>query len=484
MSSKTSSWTKMTLGQVAKWSSGGTPKRSNHAYYGGDIPWVKTGDLGERYLTEVSEYISEEGLKNSSAKLFPRGSIGLAMYGATIGKVSIFGIDAACNQACAVAVPNEKVIQRYFLYYLLKSEKEAFIKKGKGGAQPNISQTIIKEHEISIPPVSEQKRIADKLDSVLAKVEAAQARLDKIPAILKRFRQSVLAAATSGELTKRWREVSDLDNIDYRRIIEKNKYDSWISEQLEKFDLKGKLPKTDSWKKKYKAPELPNSNMNTALPISWDAFTLEEISKIVSDGDHNPPKKISVGKRHLTIKCINNGKIDFTYCAYVSEAGFIKTNERYSPQQDDILITCIGTIGRVAVVAEDTEFSTDRNIAYSRLLDVVNSNYIKLALESPLLQEQMRANQSGNAQPALYLKSIRKLEIPLPTLKEQKEIVIRTEELFGKAALVEKQFNAAKARLDKLTQSILAKAFKGELLNPEVENEFLQELSNMEAVEC
>ena len=158
-------WKKTVLGKVSSWSSGGTPSRGVSLYYNGIIPWIKTGDLNDGILTESSEFISEEGLKNSSAKLFPKDSVAMAMYGATIGKVAILGIEASTNQACAVAKPSDLIINK-FLFYFLKSQKREFVEKGKGGAQPNISLTVIKNHAINLPPLPEQQRIVAKLDAL------------------------------------------------------------------------------------------------------------------------------------------------------------------------------------------------------------------------------------------------------------------------------------------------------------------------------
>ena len=192
-------WIKTTLGDISEWSSGGTPKRGNLEYYGGNIPWIKTGDLNNNIVFEVKEYLTEKGLKNSSAKIFPKGSVGLAMYGATIGKTGIFGIDAATNQACAVATPYFEMNK--FLHYFLKSQKQNFIDKGKGGAQPNISQTVIKAHVINLPPLPEQKRIVEKLDKLFNQLEIIKANLDNIPLLLNDFRQQVLTKAVVGDLT-------------------------------------------------------------------------------------------------------------------------------------------------------------------------------------------------------------------------------------------------------------------------------------------
>jgi len=205
------SWTLSTLGAVAKWGSGGTPSRSNPNLYGGSIPWFKTGELGPRVIFKSEETISSEALTQSSAKLFPPGSIALAMYGATIGKVSFLGIEAATNQACAVGIPNQEVACAGYIYYFLRSQKDAFIASGQGGAQPNISQTVVKAWPIPIAPFAEQKRIAEKLDTVLSRVDTVNPRLAHVTPLLKRFRQSVLAAATSGRLTEDWRGTTSND---------------------------------------------------------------------------------------------------------------------------------------------------------------------------------------------------------------------------------------------------------------------------------
>src|SRR5690606_28963390 len=123
------------------------------------------------------------GLKNSSAKVFPIGSVVLAMYGATIGKTGILDFDAATNQACAVATTHFNMNKLLFLF--LKSEKEKFIEKGKGGAQPNISQTVIKSHNILPPPLPEQERLVAKLDKLFAQHEKIKKALDRIPQLLK-----------------------------------------------------------------------------------------------------------------------------------------------------------------------------------------------------------------------------------------------------------------------------------------------------------
>lgn len=154
---------KVKLGDIFEIGSGGTPSKSHPEYYGGDIPWVKTGDLKSEYLYEVEDFITEEGLKNSSAKLYEPDTVLIAMYGATIGATSILKMDACTNQACAAFKKNDKVIPEY-LYYFLKSQKVKFVKDGVGGAQPNISAGYLKKVEMELPSLDEQRAIVEVLD--------------------------------------------------------------------------------------------------------------------------------------------------------------------------------------------------------------------------------------------------------------------------------------------------------------------------------
>ena len=153
------------LGDIFEISSGGTPSKSHPEYYGGDIPWVKTGDLKKEYLYEVEDFITEEGLKNSSAKMYESDTVLIAMYGATIGATSILKMNACTNQACAAFKKNEQVIPEY-LYYFLRSQKDKFVKDGVGGAQPNISAGYLKKVEMELPSIDEQRIIVNILDKI------------------------------------------------------------------------------------------------------------------------------------------------------------------------------------------------------------------------------------------------------------------------------------------------------------------------------
>ena len=151
-------WVWGKLGQIGKWQSGSTPSRLNKDYYGGNIPWLKTGDLNDGYVTNIPENITEKALNETSVKLNPQGSVLIAMYGATIGKIGILKFPATTNQACCACNVFDSIEKEYLFYFLL-SHREDFIKLGGGGAQPNISKEKIVNTYIPIPPQSEQQRI-------------------------------------------------------------------------------------------------------------------------------------------------------------------------------------------------------------------------------------------------------------------------------------------------------------------------------------
>ena len=173
------------LGDIFTISSGGTPNKNETSYYeSGTIPWIKTGDLKGKYVSKEVEYITEEGLNNSSAKLFPNNTVLVAMYGATIGACSILPYEASTNQACAAFLPCEDVIPEY-LYYFLNSKKDQFIKDGVGGAQPNISAGYLKNVNFDFVLLDEQKKIIDVLNKVDNLISSREQQLSKLDELVK-----------------------------------------------------------------------------------------------------------------------------------------------------------------------------------------------------------------------------------------------------------------------------------------------------------
>ena len=166
-------WQWVRLGDICQTTSGGTPLRGTSGYYGGNIPWVKSGELNDGFVNSTEETITELGLQNSSAKLFPAGTLLIALYGATVGRLGILNMDAATNQAVCAIFTSDEIDKNYLFHYLL-SKREELVDISFGGAQPNISQEIIRSIDIPLPPLDEQRRIASRLNEQLAAVESAR----------------------------------------------------------------------------------------------------------------------------------------------------------------------------------------------------------------------------------------------------------------------------------------------------------------------
>jgi len=181
-------WDIVKISQIAKTSSGGTPNRKIHDYYNGNILWVKTGELKSKYLIKTEEHITSKAILESSAKLFPVGTLLIAMYGATIGKSSILKVDATCNQACCaiMSFPNSTINE--YLYYILDYRINRLISLGDGGAQPNISQALIKLFEIPLPSLHEQRKIAE----ILSTIDEAIEKTDRIIEETKQLKKGLM----------------------------------------------------------------------------------------------------------------------------------------------------------------------------------------------------------------------------------------------------------------------------------------------------
>ncbi|MBQ8222431.1 MAG: restriction endonuclease subunit S [Bacteroidales bacterium] len=161
-------WRWARMGTIGDWGSGSTPQRGNPAYYGGDILWLKTGELNNGVVYDSEEKITDKALQECSLRLNKIGDVLIAMYGATIGKVAIAGREMTTNQACCGCTPYQ--IYNKYLFHFLIASKDAFIKKGEGGAQPNISREKLIHHLMPIPPIQEQYRIVEKLEFVIASI--------------------------------------------------------------------------------------------------------------------------------------------------------------------------------------------------------------------------------------------------------------------------------------------------------------------------
>lgn len=216
------SWEEKKLGEICKIGSGGTPSRKHAEYYNGNIPWIKTGELAWNVITEAEEYITEEAVLNSSAKMHCAGSVLVAMYGQglTRGKAAILGINATTNQAVCALKPLELLMSEFLFYYFMKNYWQ-FREEAVGGNQPNYSAKMISSWSISLPTLPEQHEIVRLINDLLARERSAQQATEQALASIDLMKKSILARAFRGELgTNKASEASALELL--RQVLAEN----------------------------------------------------------------------------------------------------------------------------------------------------------------------------------------------------------------------------------------------------------------------
>jgi len=356
------------------------------------------------------------------------------MYGATIGKTSVLGIEATTNQACAVGIPSLDLTSSGYLYHYLCSQRDAFVEAAKGGAQPNISQGMIKAWPFPLAPLSEQKRIVDKLDALRARVDACTQRLDRLPAIVKRFRDSVLAAATNGELTREWRAALGDDG------------------RVRSFQL-----------------EDADTIRDYTFPASWSARRLSDIATI-SGGVTKDSKKQSADfteMPYLRVANVQRGHLDLRE---------VKTI-RVPPDRVEELLLRVGDIlfneggdidklGRGCVWNGELPACVFQNHVFrARLLDrAFEPRYFSWYGNSRGYQYFLARGKQTTNLASINKSVLSALPVAIPSAQEQAEIVRRVQDLFLLADRLEGKAAAATARVVALTPSTLAKAFRGDLV--------------------
>lgn len=396
-------WVWVRLESVASWGSGGTPSRKHEEYYNGDILWIKTGELNNGWIYDTEEKITDEGLKKSSAKLFPPYSVLIAMYGATIGKVAILGVPATTNQACACAVCNQSLLYMYLFYYCI-SQKNVFIEKGKGGAQPNISQIILKQHPIPLPPLSEQQRIVERIEELFAKLDEAKERLQEVADSFAVRKAAILHKAFTGEL---------------------------IGKKIEQL--------------------VPLESLVDLIKIGPFGSALHESDYIENGIPLVNPKHIV--QQHI----VPQSKIS------ISEEKAEELSS-YRLKANDIVLGRRGEMGRCAPVsAREENWICGTGSMIIRLKEEYDARLYSLILGSQATVTYLENSAVGSTLKNLNEKIVRKIPVPQFDIEEQHEIVRLIDDLLARERSAQQATEQALASIDLMKKSILARAFRGEL---------------------
>lgn len=413
----------------------------------GIIPVV---DQGEDFIA---------GYTNKVSNKYP-GPLPVVIFGDHTRRVKYVEFEFAVGaDGVKLLHPCAALDPKFFFYYLraLKLDSQGYSRHYR----------FLKEIDVPVPPLDEQRRMVAKLEKLLSRVDAAKARLATIPSILKRFRQSVLAAACSGRLTADWRgENSNIESASgYLAAIINARRLKWEETQLERMLGNGKALKNDNWKRKYVEPLAADISELHELPEGWVWGTWNEVSNWVTYGFTRPMPHSPEGIPIVTAKHVVKRRILFDDADKTTEAAFANLSDKDRPGAGDILITKDGSIGRAALVETNRAFCINQSVAVVWLRSLtLNKKYLLAVVEAPFTQDRILEKARGAAIQHLSITDFAKMPVPIPPDAEQQEIVRRVEALFETADALEARYRKAKAHVDKLTQSILAKAFRGELV--------------------
>ncbi|MDA3047579.1 restriction endonuclease subunit S [Campylobacter sp. JMF_08 NE1] len=405
-------WQTKPLGEVGEVISGGTPSTADLENFGGDIAWITPADLSnytDKFISHGSRNITEKGLKSSSAKLMPKGSI-LFSSRAPIGYVAIASNQICTNQGFKNLIPYD-FMNSEFIYYYLKNAKHLALELASGTTFKEISAKNFAKIPIPVPPLSEQKQIVGEIERRFEKLDKAIENFRQILKNLKLYRQSVLKFAFDGKFTN---------------------------------------PNLTNWQTK-PLGEVVSQNKHSIKRGPFGSSLKKEF--FVSNG-------IRIFEQYNPINQDPNFKRYF-----ITEEKF-KELEAFMACGGDLLISCSGTIGKILELPQNVEKGIINQALLKITLDnekILNSFFV-LFFQSPKMQKEILENTIGTAiKNIVGVKELKQIQIPIPPLSEQKQIVSEIEKRFAKANKIENLINKSLKNAEILKQSILKQAFSGNL---------------------
>lgn len=467
------SWIWVQAKEIAEIVGGGTPSTNQPDNFDENgIPWLTPADLSKNKSTYVGSGVrslSEKGLANSGAKLLPKGTV-LFTSRAPIGYCTIAANPISTNQGFKSFVLQGDISPEFIRYYLLAS-KDYAESLASGTTFKELSGKRAEELAVPIAPLNEQRRIVTKIEALMDRSKRAKAALDAIPPLLEQFRQSILSAAFRGDLTADWREnqIELVSGVELLKQITEERFQNWKNFQLRK---KGKLLNDVVSSASFKIPNRLENISNFECPDSWTWARAEEICDFITKGTTPSAEKMTEGSGEIpyikVYNLTNYGSLDFTINpTFISQIVHKGELARSRVFPGDILMNIVGPpLGKVSIVPDYyDEWNINQAIAVYRAMPGINNKFLCYCLlAKPILSVAVRAAKATAGQFNLTLEICRDLPLPVPPTLEQHEIVLRIEQLFALADKLEKMVRVSSYRNKSLCDSILAQAFRGELV--------------------
>ena len=404
-------WEWCRLGLIGDWGAGATPLRGNIEYYGGKIPWLKTGELNNGLISSTEEYITDKALEECSLRLCNVGDILIAMYGATIGKLGIAGIKLTTNQACCACTPI--FIYNKFLFYFLMASKQSFIEQGEGGAQPNISRIKLVNYLFPFPPLAEQQRIVEKIEELIPYIELygkAQTELDLLNRNIKeQLKKSILQYSIEGKLVPQDETEGTAEELLLQIQAEKQKL--YEENKLKKKDLEHSTIFKDEDNKYYEkiGKNVTEIESDYSFPNSWAITRLSSIC-ILTDGEKKEGQNICLDAKFL------RGKTEGDYLQ----------KGRFVQKGDNIILVDGENSGEVFTIPRNGYMgSTFKKLWVNPVMDL---QYVLYFIQ--FYKDLLRNSKKGAAIPHLNKELFYSLLIGIPLLSEQQRIVNTIQNIF------------------------------------------------------
>ncbi|MEM5534378.1 restriction endonuclease subunit S [Pseudoalteromonas arctica] len=448
-------WGCTTLIELAKFIDyrGRTPKKTESG-----IPLITAKNIRQGYIDRnPREFIAFDAYDDWMTRGIPKVGDVLLTTEAPLGNVAIIDIEEkfALAQRAICFQFYEAYVGKFISYFLRSPQFQQILDGNSTGTTvKGIKAATLKKLAVNTPPLPEQKRIVEKLDSLLAQVDTIQQRLNNLPDIIKRFRQSVLAAAVSGKLTEQWRVDNSKDLLsltEYKKLT------------LDLYNSKKKADKSRI--EKIKAKEWFYSSKGF-IPAGWVDSHLIDITSVITCGVAKKPNYIDEGIKFLSAQNAKPFAPNLNKIKYISQEDFETFTVGAQPEKNDVLYSRVGAnFGEACVIPWDFDFAIYVSLTLIKpYRNLIDEHYLTMFLNSKDGVLQSRGGIMGSGIQNLNVENVRKYKVPLPSLREQSEIVRLVEQYFALADTLEKNLANAKQRVDNLTQSILAKAFRGELV--------------------
>lgn len=438
-------WKIVPLKGIGNIVTGNTPSRSDLANYGGEIPWVKPPELDNvDLIVKTEETLTEKGAR--VARLVPKGTVLVSCIG-NLGKVGLAGTQLATNQQINSIVLNEQLVLPKYCFFYCKTLKKWLNDNSSATTIPIVNKNRFSEAPFLLPPLSEQHQIVARVEALLSQINAARDRLNRVPVIMKRFRQAVLAAACSGRLTEGWRDepTNNDTSAKFIQILSKLNVKPYNSTVFNGIELQN-LPESWIWVEFWKI-----------------IFELKNGIYLVAPNVEPPGNPI------LRISAVRSGSVNLADRKYLSN--FDMDLNKYYLEEKDLLFTryngsldLVGICGMVRNLKGNTLYP-DKLIRVRLALEVILPEFTEIFFQTHIARKNIiGVVKSSAGQKGISGKDLKIQPFPLPPLVEQYEIVRRVNALFALADQIEQQVAEATKRTEALTQAVLAKAFRGELV--------------------